>query len=47
MANAIFIHRGISIREEYENVVKSVYQSDIDVLDFRTEPQKSAQKINK
>jgi serine protease inhibitor len=47
VANAVFVHQDVSIRREYENVVKSVYQSDIQQLDFRTEPEKSAQKINK
>jgi serine protease inhibitor len=46
VANGIFVQRDFSIRNEYKDVVESVYQSEIRRLDFRREPQQAAKHIN-
>ena len=46
MANGIFIQKGLSLRREYEDVVKNTYQSDVKSLDFARSSEESAAFIN-
>ncbi|CAO1333087.1 unnamed protein product [Diamesa serratosioi] len=47
VANGIFVQKGFSIRPEYSDAVKSVYNSEFRTMDFRAQPLESAQELNK
>lgn len=46
VANGIFVQQDFSIRDEFKEVVQNVYRSEIQSLDFRGSPEKSAKIIN-
>jgi serine protease inhibitor len=46
VANGIFVQKDFSIREDFKEVVRNVYLSEIQSLDFRGAPQESARVIN-
>ncbi|CAO1361197.1 unnamed protein product [Diamesa hyperborea] len=47
VANGIFVQKGFSIRPEYNDAVKSVYNSEFRAMDFRSQPLESAKELNK
>lgn len=46
-ANGLFLQNNYPIRQQYENIVRSVYKSDLVQVDFQYDAEEAKETINK